>query len=61
MTCLQDTEAGYSLLGSCYPAVSAGYEVGGECEAGEHREHYLHTVRLQHAATRTQEHRRPGK
>ena len=60
MTCLQDTEAGYSLLGSCYPAVSAGYEVGGECE-GEHREHYLHTVRLQHAATRTHEHRRPGK
>ena len=49
------------MLGSCYPAVSAGYEVGGDCEAGEHREHYLHTVRLQHAATRTQEHRRPGK
>ena len=59
ITCVQDTEAGYSLLGSCYPAVSAGYEGGGECEAGEH---YLHTVRLQHAASRSaQDHRRPGK
>ena len=57
--CVQDTEAGYSLLGGCYPAVSAGYEGGGECEAGEH---YLHTVRLQHAASRSaQDHRRPGK
>ena len=57
---MKDTDGGYSLLG--YPGGGGGgggYDVGEQCEPGDH---YLHSVRIQHAAARqTQDHRRPGK
>ena len=53
----QDSD-GYALLGYT-GASAAGYDVGDQCEPNEH---YLHSVRLQQAASRqSQEHRRPGK